>query len=422
MAADGPSVLATPEQRLVEARAIEIYARPEIQAAKLETLAMFRADRNAKLIDQDALIAASVDEHYFHASLMAANENPADPRIVWTLTPRHQWMGLDVPGSRFGQDNTDNVYRYSSIDPAYRYTVTGRFTGQRPADFGVCALPAQMGENTLSPILAIISPDAIDVDADGRFEIAVDATPTEGRRNHLCIAGAKMLMIRDSLADWNVEKPSALLIERTDGAPEDRFDLAKAALRAAFLGGTIARYFLGHVQHGMCEANAVNTVPSPVSSAARGGLVTQSATLGYYRLGDDEAMIIEADRLGARYVGMEIVDMWMISYEYRHRTGSLNHLQAVPDSDGRYRWVISASDPGVNNWLDGGGAATGTIVMRWQHLPPGVELAGSVATRVVKLSDLRAALPPETRYLDAAGRAAQRKLRLDGAMSRVAWT
>src|SRR3546814_2417023 len=61
--------------------------------------------------------------------------------------------------------------------------------------------------------------------------------------------------------------------------------------------------------------------------------------------------------------------MWMLSYEYRHHTSSLNHAQAVPDSDGLYRWVISAADPGVHNWLDGSGNACGSILLRWQHLP-----------------------------------------------------
>src|SRR3546814_4563288 len=70
--------------------------------------------------------------------------------------------------------------------------------------------------------------------------------------------------------------------------------------------------------------------------------------------------------------------MWMLSYEYRHHTSSLNHAQAVPDSDGLYRWVISAADPGVHNWLDGSGNACGSILLRWQHLPPGAQLAGCV--------------------------------------------
>src|SRR3546814_343679 len=135
-------------------------------------------------------------------------------------------------------------------------------------------------------------------------------------------------MVRDSMADWRVERPSVLRIDRTDGQMVDDFDPQRAAQRAAELGLTIARFFLENIQHGMFEVEAVNSVPAPVASGSRGGLVTQCATGGYYRLGDDEALILTADRMGARYLGVQIVDMWMLSYEYRNHTSSLNHAQA----------------------------------------------------------------------------------------------
>src|SRR3546814_7019789 len=72
----GTGALATPEQRLIEERALAIYDSAAIAEAKEETLALFRADRNAKLLDQEAMIVRSVDEHYFHACLVAVNETP----------------------------------------------------------------------------------------------------------------------------------------------------------------------------------------------------------------------------------------------------------------------------------------------------------------------------------------------------------
>jgi hypothetical protein len=111
----------------------------------------------------------------------------------------------------------------------------------------------------------------------------------------------------------------------------------------------------------------------------------------------------------------------MLSYEYRTRTSSLNHTQLRPDADGRFRWVISAQDPGVFNWLDGGGQLRGTILLRWHHLPgnivPGADV---ITTEIVKLHELREHLPPDTRYVDAAGRAAQREQRLRDYQQRVA--
>ena len=86
----------------------------------------------------------------------------------------------------------------------------------------------------------------------------------------------------------------------------------------------------------------------------------------------------------------------------------MNVIQSDRDNDGRIRWVICASDPGVHNWLDGSGSPVGTIVIRWQELPPGVDLKGSLKAEVVKLTDLPDYLPSGTRFLDAKVRAEQR--------------
>ena len=284
---------------------------------------------------------------------------------------------------------------------------------------GICAMRAQIGERFIADVSAFIQPEMIDIGEDGSFQIALDATPTEGRRNHLCIAEASTLMVRDTLANWAVELPSALYIERVDAPPVDTFDADKAAARALELGTIIAEWFFEKIQHGMFEVAPVNVLPSPVPSAGRGGLVTQCATGGYYRLGDNEALLITADTLGARYIGMELVDMWMISYEYRTRTSSLNHEQAVKDADGRYRWVISAKDPGVPNWLDSGGHSMGTILLRWQMLGPDARLEDSVTSEILPFDSLRDHLPAETPAVDAAMREKQQQDRYAGYLNRL---
>lgn len=413
------SVLATSFQKLAEERALAIQGRAEMAAANERISALFRADRNARFADQEGLIAQSAAEHCFHAALIAASETPRSPYFVWTITMAHQWMGLDVPGSRIGQDNPDNVYRFARIDEHIRYRLSGRFVGPPPTDFSLCSLPAHVGEGIAANVCGIITRDNLDIKSDGSFEIAIDNTATEGRRNHLCIAGAKVLMGRDTLSDWGLESPAQLIIEPVDSEPVDDFDIEQAAPRAAQLAFTIAEFFLRVVQHGMCEVGPLNTVPSPVSSADRGGLVTQCATLGYYRLGDDEAWVISIDPMAAHYLGVQLCDMWMLSYDYRGYTSSLNHQQAVADADGRIRLVVSATDPGVHNWLDGSGEDLGTILLRWHGIPAGADFAGSVVSDVVSLQGLPDYLPADTRWLDANGRAEQQSTRLQGYRHRI---
>jgi hypothetical protein len=64
---------------------------------------------------------------------------------------------------------------------------------------------------------------------------------------------------------------------------------------------------------------------------------------------------------------------------------SCNGHQAHVDDDGRVRVVIAHADPGVPNWLDTEGHATGSIFWRFFLAE---ERPGPIACSVVPLSDL----------------------------------
>ena len=119
--------------------------------------------------NQGSLLRQSIDEHYFHAALMAVNELPDDPSFVWTLAHDHRWLGLDVPGSRFGQDNPDNCYRLAAIDPAHAYRIAGKYPESPSCDFSICALAEQPGEGVLANTTAVITRDTIDLGMTTRF-------------------------------------------------------------------------------------------------------------------------------------------------------------------------------------------------------------------------------------------------------------
>jgi hypothetical protein len=91
------------------------------------------------------------------------------------------------------------------------------------------------------------------------------------------------------------------------------------------------------------------------------------------------------------------------------RSGAFNTSQARANRDGTITYVIATRDPGVHNWLDTGGRHTGIIQVRWQGTPPEMtELPQAIdGGQVVKLTDLRDALPPETAWLTPRERKAQ---------------
>jgi len=83
-------------------------------------------------------------------------------------------------------------------------------------------------------------------------------------------------------------------------------------------------------------------------------------------------------------------------------------LQAKANADGSYTYVISATDPGVYNWLDPSGMEAGTFGARRQAVPGSAKPDQAVRNvRVVKLSALKDALPPGTIFATAAERKAQ---------------
>jgi hypothetical protein len=413
------STMATDAQSVVESRAMALLNEPGFDETREQLRALFQADRNALLADQTFFIEQSIAEHCLHAALMAANETPRNPRFVWSIALAHNWMSLNVPGSRIGQDNPDNAYRFTYIDDGLSYRISGQFVHKAPGDFSLCALPAHVGEGIAADVRGFINRDTLDIDQDGNFEILLDATPTNGRRNHLCIAGAKVVMARDTLIDWSAERPSRLSIAPINIEPVDNFDPLQAAQRARFLTINIADFFLQKVQHGMCEVAPLNTVPAPVSSAGRGGLVTQTATLGYYRLGTNETLVLTIDPLGAHYLGVQLCDMWMLSYDYSQRSSSLNNHQALADHDGLIRMVISARDPGAYNWLDGSGNGLGTVLLRWHGIPADADFSRGARADIVNLDELKSFLPKETRYLSADQRIKQQQKRFRDYLNRL---
>jgi hypothetical protein len=138
--------LATAAQREVEAQALGLFASPPVQQAIDRSRALFMADPRAATPAGRATIEQNLNEWAFSASTCAASMQPARPCVCWTLNLPHRWFGLDVPGSRHGVDNPDNLYRVIAVDARSHYELRGPRAGvSRPRrEFhGVQRLPRQ---------------------------------------------------------------------------------------------------------------------------------------------------------------------------------------------------------------------------------------------------------------------------------------
>jgi hypothetical protein len=100
-----------------------------------------------------------------------------------------------------------------------------------------------------------------------------------------------------------------------------------------------------------------------------------------------------ADKSTAPYQGIQLGSMWYISLDYINHQTSLTADQARADPDGKLRFVISESDPGVANWLERTGHRRGYVQIRWQRLTRELKPDDGPTVEVVPVGDLPGRLP-----------------------------
>ena len=331
----------------------------------------------------------------------AAALDPIAPRFARNFMPAYEWRGKAVPDARMGGDNPDNCYRLAGIRHGSAYRVTGRMLAECPAHVSF-TLVENWGTSVTVQTLEL--PD-IEVDWDGRFALSIDDSPQSGRSNHMSTnCRTKFLFVRDSMMDWAAETPLDLSIERIGGPQstpltlEERLDEALRRVRA----DVPLYYWFFRLSAG----RSINTLPPPIRTAGVGGLITQASGIGRLRLEDDQAAVVRFDPAAARYCSLQLAMWWYHSIDAHRRQSGLTAAQAQADDDGWITTVVSASDPGIANWVDTGGYRDLLPMIRWQGLA-GVGIAPALSLSIVPLSELEGHLPQDIARVDSVARQAQ---------------
>ena len=374
------SVWATADQQEVDLLAVSLLDHPDVAAARSRALEAFRGSSEFGVADAPAGIDAAVDNLLFSCLQYAANDNPADPKIVWTVRLPYEVRDRTIPDSRYGADSPDRVYRVSGVGPEHRYEITGRRHPTHPSldDLSLEALP---DPGLYGRPMVALQREQIDIDPDGRFTITADSSPANGRRNHLELpVGTRSLVIRDTLLDWRRQIPNEVSIRCIDGPelPERSFDeIAAGGVKTFEQCVTMTLAFLQNSLRAV-PANALFAFQRPVQWGKAGGLFGVSR----FELGDDEALCLTLDQVNAGYVTIVACDPWSTSIAYDCRVSCLNNVQAQANDDGTFTFVVSPADPGVFNWLDTAGLRTGAIAVRWELFdePPAAVPSSDVAS------------------------------------------
>jgi hypothetical protein len=393
--------IATEDQRITELRALELAAHPRLLATRAEVREHWLA-ANDPSPEMRACFEWAFEEVMFAAIVWSLNQDPLYPRVVTITRLAHTLEGRAVPGSRWGLDNPDSVYRVIPISGAERYRIHGRVPERRLTENYFTLWDRDMNS------VDVLDGKKLVLDAERRFVIDVDGEPANGRPNHVRSSpAAHEFYIRDVMLDWERDRANELRIERL-GPPPARPPLDEAqqlALAASYMWKWVKSSDRWNAQ---TAGVPVNKLEFKIDRQTDGALRNQVYILGTFKLSDDEALVIDVGLGGAEYFICPVTNVWGTTNDVVNRTGSLNRAQSVPNRDGSYTYVLSAVDPGVHNWVDTSGTHEGILTLRWAEFPGGRRGAGLFArSRLVRLEQLRAQLPPETRWVSPAERRAQ---------------
>jgi hypothetical protein len=291
---------------------------------------------------------------------------------------------------KLGADNPDNHYLNAQISGKYEYRITGKrntihYVGffTQNGSYGITG--------GLSPC-GVLEHFDLKTDPDGNFEVIL-SKKRKGANWLKIEEDTSLLMVRQTYLNRENEIPIEAKIENLDGnnlpsplTPEQvDHGLRTAALFVAGAPFLFAKWAKGFQKH----TNRLPVFDPEVSNAA-GGDANIIYHHSHWKIGPDEALVIEVLPPVCDTWNFQLNNYWMESLDYRYFPISINKHSAKYGKDGRVRVIISHQDPGSPNWINTCGHTEGTMCWRWYRLAEGIEPAEPKCS-VVRFSEIAAA-------------------------------
>jgi hypothetical protein len=273
-----------------------------------------------------------------------------------------------TPYTKVGLDNPDTLYFSARIRDDAEYVVTGR--RGTTADLSFQILNGDYTPADVPDSLNAFDDRDIAIDADGNFELRFGPARADAGENYFVLGPkSSMILVREVFSDWTSEQTGEIRIQRVDrigeAPPAQTAELLARRYQVAAKGlVSQLKTFLAFPEWFYLKL-PVNTMTEP--RLTPGGLATQYSSVGHYELDDDQALIVTVPASDALYQGFQLGTMWYVSMDFVNHQTSLTAAQARQDDDGMLRFVVSARNPGVANWLDTTGHRRGYLQIRWQR-------------------------------------------------------
>jgi hypothetical protein len=393
-------------QHAIEAHTAELAEEPAVLAMRVAGETALRAA--IPQADPASLrrLPGIADEIMFNAliSLADGRHNQDLPRLI--QRPPRIAGGRSVAGNRGLHDNPDTFYRLVPLDGRSDFVLEGVAPDHPATIFEVSALSSRW------QTLGNLTRDDLGIRPGQNFRIHLGPEPGADCDHFVRLkTEPEMLLIRETLADWERERPCRLTIENRfeRGCPrvfdDDQYVGAAAA--------RVEKWFREAVRLTEMPLRArSNVFPPPVLSGEHGKLVTMAYSIGHFHVRPGEALLLRIDPGEAPYVGVPITNLFGTTNTNLATGASLNSRQAEFDQDGRFICVLSLEDPGVTNWLDPDGLERGFLFVRWAGLDPDrpPQRAPHIESELISLRDLDRHLPSNTFQI---GPEARQTLRAD---------
>jgi hypothetical protein len=328
--------------------------------------------------------------HLHHAIEVYFEPSPERPAWKRFVTPEKKLLG----------DNPDAIYYATPISAAHRYRIRGNSAGATYTSFTVEVGGAD-GRNPTG-LGATLNDTEFERAQNGDYEIIASAGEPE-RGNWLRLdAAASSLSTRhyyereqSIAADQLHHIPLAIDRLDLDAPPPPPSDASVAAgIRrvAQFLRTSVYPARRDPAQLPPWVSIVPNQFPRPKKddSNTRVGFAAKDNvySMAPFVLAPDEALVIRGRFPNCRFANVVLWNRHTHSFDYRYRQISLNRKQTKLEADGSFKIVLAASDPGVANWLDTEGRASGSVFWRFQL--PEEEIA-PLEAKLVKIGDVKSA-------------------------------
>ncbi|HKY90312.1 MAG TPA: DUF1214 domain-containing protein [Nevskiaceae bacterium] len=295
--------------------------------------------------------------------------------------------------------NPDTIYYYSVVDSAGTYRVSGKRGAARLVDLQLGGGRFVTEGNTsggMGVVQGNVNLDSLRRDGSGRFEVIVSPSRPAGYAGDWVklTPETTYLLLRQVDYDWGVPQ-AEVGIERLDtparGSRPTQAELQQKLRQIA----TWTRTWI-NVAYSISKRDRARSEKAGdfvLVDWLESGFGDQKYHAYGFDLQDDEAVVIESQvpKQCAYWAYQMVTDSWRAINPLKHQS-SLNPRQAHLDEDGKFRAVISSTDPGVQNWLDTGGHDRALVYSRFN----GCDVVPLPTARVVKKADLMKVLPPAT--------------------------